>query len=71
MDSQEFTEIIDPRLRTQCPISSAREVAKLAQMCLKKNHEDRPAMCQVVSALKDAIRECPEASSSSRGRWNF
>lgn len=64
VDSRKFTMIIDQRIRNQCSLSSARKVAKLAEMCLDKNPKDRPTMGLIVSVLKDAIRDCEGASSS-------
>ncbi|OWM88318.1 probable serine/threonine-protein kinase PBL19 [Punica granatum] len=67
VDSRKFTMIIDPKLRNHYPLASARKVAKLAEMCLNKNPKDRPTMGQIVSVLKDAIRDSEGASSSSSG----
>lgn len=67
VDSRKFTMIIDPKVRNQCSLSSARKVAKLAEMCLDKNPRDRPTMGQIVSVLKDAIRDCEGAGGSGVG----
>lgn len=63
-DGRTFSMIIDPRLRNQYSLASARNVAKLAECCLVKNQKDRPTMSQIVSVLKEAIRDSEEASSS-------
>lgn len=67
VESRKFTMIMDPKLRNQYSISSARKVARLAEICLCKNLKDRPTMGQIVSVLKDAIRDCDGASSSGSG----
>ncbi|KAK4803732.1 hypothetical protein SAY86_003549 [Trapa natans] len=70
VDSQRFTIIVDPKLRGQYSLTSVRKVARLAEMCLIKNHKERPTMGQIISVLKDAIADCNGASSSgskSRG----
>lgn len=67
VDSRKFMMIIDPKLRGQYYLSSAKKVARLAEMCLNKNHKDRPTMGQIISVLKDAIRDCEGASSSGSG----
>ncbi|XLS78014.1 hypothetical protein HN51_062239, partial [Arachis hypogaea] len=64
-DSNRFTMIIDPRLRNQYSLPAARKVAKLADSCLKKNPEDRPAMNQIVESLKHALQISEMTSSSS------
>ncbi|KAI4327212.1 hypothetical protein L6164_019700 [Bauhinia variegata] len=56
VDSVSFTMVIDPRLRNQYSIGSARKIAKLADSCLKKNPEDRPSMSEIVEGLKQALQ---------------
>lgn len=56
-DSKRFRMIMDPRLNNQYSVTAARKVAKLADSCLRKNPEDRPAMSQIVDVLQEAIRE--------------
>ncbi|MED6194592.1 putative serine/threonine-protein kinase pbl19 [Stylosanthes scabra] len=60
-----FTMIIDTRLRNQYSLPAAREVAKLAESCLKKNPEDRPSMNKIVEGLKHALQISEMTSSSS------
>ncbi|KAG7536122.1 Protein kinase-like domain superfamily [Arabidopsis suecica] len=56
-DSQRFSMIVDPRLRNNYPAAGARSLAKLADLCLKKNDKERPAMEIVVERLKKIIEE--------------
>lgn len=64
-DSQRFSMIVDPRLRNNYPIAAARSLAKLADLCLKKNDKDRPAMEIVVERLKKIIEESAAGSKES------
>jgi len=63
-DTNKFSMIIDPRLRNQYSIASARKIAKLADSCLIKNAKDRPAMSQIVERLKEAIQVSEEGVAS-------
>ncbi|KAK9266942.1 hypothetical protein L1049_027201 [Liquidambar formosana] len=65
-DSKRFSMIIDPRLRSQCSLSAARKIAKLADSCLNKNAKDRPTMSQVVESLEEAIRDSEGGSTSEK-----
>lgn len=65
VDSSMFTMLIDPRLRDQYSLSSAREVAKLADRCLNKNAMSRPTMTEVVESLQKALLMSEEKTSSS------
>ncbi|XP_022936503.1 probable serine/threonine-protein kinase PBL19 isoform X1 [Cucurbita moschata] len=65
VDSSMFTMLIDPRLRNQYSLSSAREVAKLADRCLNKNAMSRPTMTEVVESLQKALVMSEEKTSSS------
>lgn len=56
-DSQRFSMIVDPRLRNNYPAAGARSLAKLADLCLKKNDKERPTMEIVVERLKKIIEE--------------
>ncbi|XP_071730854.1 probable serine/threonine-protein kinase PBL19 [Rutidosis leptorrhynchoides] len=56
-DSKRFRMIMDPRLNNQYSIAAARKIAKLADSCLRKNPDERPAMSRIVEVLEDAIRE--------------
>ncbi|CAA0408130.1 unnamed protein product [Arabidopsis thaliana] len=56
-DSQRFSMIVDPRLRNNYPAAGARSLAKLADLCLKKNDKERPTMELVVERLKKIIEE--------------
>ncbi|KAK4742037.1 hypothetical protein SAY87_000038 [Trapa incisa] len=66
MDSRKFNMMIDQKIRNQCSISSAKKVARLADMCLNKNPGKRPMMGQIIMALEEALRDC-EADNSSMG----
>ncbi|KAK1419010.1 hypothetical protein QVD17_28166 [Tagetes erecta] len=56
-DSKRFRMIMDPRLNNKYSLSAARNVAKLADSCLRKNPEERPLMSTIVDRLQEAIRE--------------
>ena len=66
-DSHRFNTIMDLRLRNQYSLAAARKVAKLADSCLRKNPEDRPAMTQIVESLKQALQlsEMPSTSQNT------
>ncbi|CAN6802480.1 hypothetical protein Bca4012_078166 [Brassica carinata] len=65
-DSQRFNMIVDSRLRNDYPAGGARSLAKLADLCLKKNEKERPTMEIVVERLKKIIEESEsEAYSTS------
>ncbi|KAK4800982.1 hypothetical protein SAY86_021469 [Trapa natans] len=66
VDSRKFNMMIDQKIRNQCSISSAKKVARLADMCLNKNPGERPMMGQIIMALEEALRDC-EADNSSMG----
>ncbi|KAL0692876.1 hypothetical protein Bca4012_060056 [Brassica carinata] len=57
-DSQRFNMIVDPRLRSNYPSVGARTLAKLADLCLKKDDKERPTMEVVVERFKKIIEEC-------------
>ncbi|KAK7406339.1 hypothetical protein VNO78_07962 [Psophocarpus tetragonolobus] len=63
-NSSRFSTIIDPRLKNEYSIGAAREVAKLADSCLKKNPEDRPSMSQIVESLKQALQDSKTSNTS-------
>ncbi|XP_022965064.1 probable serine/threonine-protein kinase PBL19 [Cucurbita maxima] len=65
VDSSMFTMLIDPRLRNQYSLSSAREVAKLADRCLNKTPMSRPTMTEVVEGLQKALVMSEEKTSSN------
>ncbi|KAJ4901432.1 putative receptor-like protein kinase [Raphanus sativus] len=56
-DSQRFNMIVDSRLRNNYPAAGVRSLAKLADLCLKKNDKERPSMEIVVERLKKIIEE--------------
>ncbi|KAJ4917319.1 putative receptor-like protein kinase [Raphanus sativus] len=62
-DSQHFSMIIDPRLRNNYLADGARSLAKLADLCLKKNKK-RPTMDNVVERLKKIVEEGDSGDSS-------
>lgn len=63
-NSSRFSMIIDPRLKNQYSIGAARNIAKLADSCLKKNPEDRPSMSQIVESLKQALQDSENQNTS-------
>lgn len=63
-DSNRFSMIVDPRLRNNYPPAAARSLAKLADLCLKKNDKERPTMEIVVESLKKIIEESDNGDSS-------
>lgn len=54
--------IMDPRLKYQYSLKTAREVAKLANSCLVKQAKERPKMGEVVEVLKQAVEMAEIAS---------
>lgn len=51
-ESRRFSMIMDPRLRNEYPLETAREVANLASSCLNKNPKARPSMSEIVKILR-------------------
>ncbi|PWA97513.1 Concanavalin A-like lectin/glucanase, subgroup [Artemisia annua] len=66
-DSKRFRVIMDPRLNNQYSLEAARKIAKLADTCLRKNPDDRPAMSRIVDVLREAIRESENVNNSQFG----
>ncbi|KAF9689733.1 hypothetical protein SADUNF_Sadunf01G0123000 [Salix dunnii] len=66
VDSKRFSMIIDPRLINEYSFSAAKQIAKLADSCLKKNARERPTMTQVVESLKQIIQDLGDNSSTNR-----
>lgn len=66
-DSKRFRVIMDPRLNNQYSLEAARKIAKLADTCLRKNPDDRPAMSRIVDVLREAIRESENENNSLFG----
>ncbi|XP_016201511.1 probable serine/threonine-protein kinase PBL19 [Arachis ipaensis] len=66
-DTSRFSTIIDPRLRNQYSLVSARKIAKLADNCLKKNAEDRPSMSEIVESLKQALQLSETSNNFQKG----
>ncbi|GJV34914.1 probable serine/threonine-protein kinase PBL19 [Tanacetum coccineum] len=48
-------------------LEAARKIAKLADNCLRKNSDDRPAMSRIVDVLREAIRESKNENNSQFG----
>ncbi|KAJ6701250.1 SERINE/THREONINE-PROTEIN KINASE PBL20-RELATED [Salix purpurea] len=65
VDSKRFSMIIDPRLANEYSFNSAKQIAKLADSCLKKNARERPAMTQVVESLKQIIQDLGGSTSTN------
>ncbi|PWA66396.1 Concanavalin A-like lectin/glucanase, subgroup [Artemisia annua] len=51
-DSKRFRVIMDPRLNNQYSLEAAWKIAKLADTCLRKNPDDRPAMSRIVDVFR-------------------
>lgn len=62
IENKRFNMIMDPRLKYQYSLKSAREVAKLANSCLVKQGKQRPKMSEVVEVLKQAVEMTEMAS---------
>ncbi|KAK8966416.1 putative receptor-like protein kinase [Platanthera guangdongensis] len=56
IESKRFNMIMDPRLKYQYSLKAAREVARLANICLNKHPKERPKMSEVVETLRQADR---------------
>ncbi|KAJ6836561.1 putative serine/threonine-protein kinase PBL19 [Iris pallida] len=56
VESRRFGQIMDPRLENQYSMRAAREIAKLANICLSKNARDRPKMSEAVESIKQAMQ---------------
>lgn len=54
--SGRFSMIMDPRLENKYSLRAAREIAKLADVCLAKLARDRPKMSEVAESLKGAMQ---------------
>lgn len=65
IESKRFNMIMDPKLRYQYSLKTAREVAKLANSCLVKHAKERPKMSEVVQVLKQAV-EMTEIASGGK-----
>ncbi|XP_020579242.1 probable serine/threonine-protein kinase PBL19 [Phalaenopsis equestris] len=63
IESKRFNMIMDPRLRYQYSLKSARVVANLANGCLVKQAKERPKMSEVVRMLKVALDMSEMAAS--------
>lgn len=66
-DSKRFRMIMDQRLNNKYSLSAARNVAKLADGCLRKNPEERPPMSRIVDSLQEAIRESENSNILEMG----
>ncbi|RAL53990.1 hypothetical protein DM860_004461 [Cuscuta australis] len=55
-DSRRFIRIMDPRLDNQYSPGSARQVAKLADICLSKSRKERPKMSTVVETMNQILQ---------------
>ncbi|WOL10484.1 putative receptor-like protein kinase [Canna indica] len=56
VDSGKFSMMMDPRLENKYSLPAAREIAKLANICLSKLARERPNMSEVVDGLKEAMQ---------------
>ncbi|CAG7897833.1 unnamed protein product [Brassica rapa] len=57
VNSKSFRMIVDSKLQSKYPVAMVRRVAKLADLCLKKNDTERPTMAFVVESLSKIIEE--------------
>ncbi|XP_009384111.2 probable serine/threonine-protein kinase PBL19 [Musa acuminata AAA Group] len=55
-ESGRFSMIMDPRLENKYSLRAAREIAKLADVCLAKLARDRPKMSEVAESLRGAMQ---------------
>jgi serine/threonine protein kinase len=55
-ESEQFSEIIDPRIEGRYSMRGAKEISELANSCLAKYAKDRPTMVEVVERLKKAMQ---------------
>lgn len=53
----DVSKVIDPRLRGEVDVNSARRVVELAMACVSLDPTSRPAMSVVVSIIKQCLRE--------------
>ncbi|PKU75495.1 putative receptor-like protein kinase [Dendrobium catenatum] len=65
IESKRFNMIMDPKLRYQYSLKTAREVAKLANSCLVKHAKERPKMSEIVQVIKQAV-EMTEIASGGK-----
>lgn len=56
VESIKFGRIMDPRLQNLYSMKAAKEIAKLANLCLSKHAKDRPKMREVVDGIKQAMQ---------------
>ncbi|KAL5724131.1 putative serine/threonine-protein kinase pbl19 [Ranunculus cassubicifolius] len=63
-ESKRFNLIMDPRLQKQYSLVAAKRIAKLADICLSKNRDQRPTMSEVVATIKLAIQDSEGANAS-------
>ncbi|KAJ4959077.1 hypothetical protein NE237_026188 [Protea cynaroides] len=62
-ESKRFSMMMDPRLGNQYSSNAARQIAKLADSCLRKNAKERPLMSKVVESLKQAIQASEDGNT--------
>lgn len=52
-----FGLIVDPRIKGQFPLQSAKELATIAENCLLRNRNQRPKMSHVLNKLNELITD--------------
>ncbi|PHT88944.1 hypothetical protein T459_11050 [Capsicum annuum] len=57
LEKGDVTKVIDPGLRGEVDVKSARKVVELAMACVSLDSRGRPDMSVVVSVLKQCLRE--------------
>lgn len=51
-EESQLEQIIDPRMKGDCPMKGAMELVSLLLQCVSKREAQRPSMAEVVGALK-------------------
>ncbi|KAK8711126.1 hypothetical protein V6N13_146422 [Hibiscus sabdariffa] len=64
-DGERFGSIMDPGLGNQYTIGAAREIAKLANICLSTSRKERPKMSEVVERLEHIIQISEEGNAEA------
>ncbi|RWW12243.1 hypothetical protein GW17_00024099 [Ensete ventricosum] len=65
VETRKFSMIMDPKLRNEFSLESAREIAKLANRCLIRDRKERPSMSEVIKCLRRAIQMEPRVEEPS------
>lgn len=60
----DVSKVIDPRLRGEVDVNSARRIVELAMACVSLDPKNRPTMSVVVTILKQCLREMTDYDSN-------